>query len=59
MLMKYCRKLWPLLGLMLLLFYSCEQDDGVYEEDSGNMNSHPFVQEARAYLRVCFARFGI
>ena len=48
--MKYCRKLWPLLGLVVLLFYSCEQDDGTFENDSGNMSSHPFVQEAREYF---------
>lgn len=48
--MKYCRKLWPLLGLVALLFYSCEQDDGTFENDSGNMSSHPFVQETRAYF---------
>lgn len=48
--MKYCRKLWPLLGLLVLLFYSCEQDDGTFENDSGNMSSHPFVQETRAYF---------
>ncbi|WP_294587966.1 hypothetical protein [uncultured Bacteroides sp.] len=48
--MKYCRKLWPLLGLVVLLLYSCEQDDGTFENDSGNMSYHPFVQETRAYF---------
>lgn len=47
--MNYCRKLWPLLGFVMLLFYSCERDDGVCEDDSGGISSHPFVQEARAY----------
>lgn len=47
--MNYCRKLWPLLGFVMLLFYSCERDDGVCENDDGGMSSHPFVQETRAY----------
>lgn len=48
--MNYCRKLWPLLGFVMLLFYSCERDDGVCENDDGGISSHPFVRETRAYF---------
>ena len=48
--MKYYRKLWSLLGLAVLLFYSCEQDGDFSRGDSENDVFHPFVSEARAYF---------